>query len=127
MRPNRPKPRDARVSAGFREGKGTNAEHGDIFCDSVDRPEMVWPGRFMIACADDLEQIRSFHGIWARLTMQAAPRDSRAPSIRVLTDTLRLGLDQTMQMLGRERPGLPGFVDRVLATAGPPDPAQLAR
>jgi hypothetical protein len=81
----------------------------------------------MIAGVDDLDRIRGLHDLWARLTMQAAPRDSRAVPIRILTDTLGLGLEQTIQMLGRERPSLTAFAEWVLQTAGPLDPAQLAR
>jgi hypothetical protein len=43
--PIRPIRRDARVSAGFTEGKGTNAERARIFFDGANRINRLWVGR----------------------------------------------------------------------------------
>jgi len=74
-----------------------------------------------------VEEIRGLYTLWARLTQRESPSDSNAVPIRPLLDTLGLGLEQTMSMLGRERPDWAAFAGWIEATAGAPDAARLAR
>ncbi len=46
---------------------------------------------------------------------------------RMLLDTLGLGIEQTMQHVGRTRPDPATFAEWVIATAGEPDPDQVVR
>ena len=46
---------------------------------------------------------------------------------RMLLDTLGLGIEQTMQHLGRTRPDVDAFGNWAIATAGLPDPETVAR
>ncbi|THD38060.1 MAG: phytanoyl-CoA dioxygenase [Sphingomonas sp.] len=59
--------------------------------------------------------------------MFAGPRDSRPPPTRTLLDVLGVGLEQVMRHLGDARPGFDDFADWIVATAGAPDPAGIAR
>jgi hypothetical protein len=73
------------------------------------------------------DQIRGLRALWALMTRHDSPADARRPPMRPLLDMLGLGLEQTMSMLGRERPDWAAFIAWIEATAGPPDPARLAR
>jgi hypothetical protein len=77
------------------------------------------------------DEIRGLRAFWAQMTLRESPGDSpnesRGVPIRPLLDTLGLGLEQTMAVLGRERPDWPAFTAWIEATAGRPDPARLAR
>jgi hypothetical protein len=75
----------------------------------------------------DLEEIRGLKDLWARSTMLEAPRDSRPVPARSLLDVLGLGLEQTMALLGRDRPDWRAFADWITTTAGPFDAEQVAR
>lgn len=77
-----------------------------------------------VACFDE---IRGLRALWARATLHESLAEPRAVPMRPLLDTLGLGLEQTMAMLGHERPDWSAFTGWILATAGPPDPARLAR
>jgi hypothetical protein len=81
----------------------------------------------MVESITTFDQIRGLRALWARMTGHDSPVDARPLSIRPLLDTLGLGLEQAMSMLGRERPDWPTFLAWIEATAGPPDPARLAR
>lgn len=61
------------------------------------------------------------------MTRLDSPGEARPVPIRTLLDMLGLGLEQTMSLLGRERPDWPTFLAWIEATAGPPDAARLAR
>lgn len=71
-------------------------------------------------------EVYGLRDLWARITGRAAPSEVRPPPIRLLLDTLGLGLDQTMRRLS-ERPDWDAFTAWVVATAGPPDAGRLAR
>ncbi|MGN6820152.1 MAG: phytanoyl-CoA dioxygenase family protein [Sphingomonas sp.] len=73
------------------------------------------------------EQIRGLRALWARATGRESPSDSRAIPVRPLLDTLGLGLEQVISLLGRERPDWPDFTRWIAATAGTPDATRLAR
>lgn len=65
--------------------------------------------------------------IWARLTQRDPAGGTRDVAMLPLLNSLGLGLGQTMRHLGAERPEWEAFLDWIVATAGPPDPAALAR
>ena len=77
-----------------------------------------------LACFDEIRGLRT---LWAWTTQYESPDESRPVPIRLLLDTLGLGLEQTMSVLGRTRPDWAAFTGWIAATAGPPDPARLAR
>ncbi|QYG95560.1 phytanoyl-CoA dioxygenase family protein [Iamia sp. SCSIO 61187] len=65
--------------------------------------------------------------MWAATTQHARPSDGPTVPVRLLLDTLGLGLEQTITLLGSERPEWDAFAAWIVATAGRPDPARLAR
>ena len=73
------------------------------------------------------DQIRGLRSLWARATQHDSPADARPVPVRPLLDTLSLGLEQTMSLLGQTRPDWPAFTAWIAATAGLPDAALLAR
>jgi hypothetical protein len=81
----------------------------------------------MIESITPFDQIRGLRALWARSTQLDSPGQQRPVPIRPLLDMLGLGLEQTMSMLGRERPDWAAFVAWIEATAGLPDAARMAR
>ncbi|WP_066593306.1 phytanoyl-CoA dioxygenase family protein [Sphingomonas pruni] len=81
----------------------------------------------MVESTAPFDQIRGLRGLWALATRLDSPGEARPVPIRTLLDMLGLGLEQTMSMLGRERPDWPTFLAWIEATVGAPDPARLAR
>lgn len=75
----------------------------------------------------DFNTIRGFETLWTQLTFRAPRVMPPDQTERMLLDALGLGLEQTIQHLGRERPELAEFEAWVLATAGAPDPEAIAR
>jgi hypothetical protein len=75
----------------------------------------------------DFAHISGLEDLWAQLTFRAPRRVPQDQTERMLLDALGLGLEQTIQHLGRERPELAAFQDWVLATAGAPDPESIDR
>jgi hypothetical protein len=73
------------------------------------------------------DEIRGLRAFWARMTQLEPSAESPPLPMRTLLDTLGLGLEQTMAMLGQTRPDWASFVGWIEATAGLPDPARLAR
>jgi len=73
------------------------------------------------------DQIRGLRSLWARMTQHDSLADARPVPVRPLLDTLSLGLEQTMSLLGQTRPDWPAFTAWIAATAGLPDAALLAR
>lgn len=72
-------------------------------------------------------EIRGLRDLWAGATGRARPSGAPPLPVRLLLDTLGLGLEQTMTHLGGERPDWDAFTAWVEATAGPPDPGRVAR
>jgi hypothetical protein len=87
--------RDARVSAGFVKGKGTNTELREKSFLRSGRDQPVVVGRPAMI---DLEQVPGLRDLWAGATMLAGPTDSRSPPARPLLDTLGMGLEQVMRV-----------------------------
>ena len=77
--------------------------------------------------ATRLDQVRGLEDYWRRGTFRAAPRPEDGIADQVLLAVLGLGLEQTLQHLGRERPDFEEFQGWILATAGEPDHDTLAR
>jgi hypothetical protein len=73
------------------------------------------------------DEIRGLRALWALMTQHDSPVDAHPIPIRTLLDTLGLGLEQTMSMLGQARPDWAAFTAWIEATAGLPDVARLAR
>lgn len=71
--------------------------------------------------------MRGLRQLWATATRLADPGPGPAVPARLLLDTLGLGLEQTLTHLGQHRPGWDELEEWVVATAGPPDPARVAR
>lgn len=67
------------------------------------------------------------HIFWETRTHRAPIGEQRDVHNRMLLDMLGLGLEQVLTHLGHERPSFAEFLDWILATAGRPDPVQLAR
>jgi hypothetical protein len=76
---------------------------------------------------DTLPQIRGLEDFWARHTFRSQARPTRETELRPMLDVLGLGLEQTLQYLGNERPDFPGFQAWITDTAGEPDPVKVAR
>lgn len=76
---------------------------------------------------DLLSPIRGVEEFWARHSLRSHAEPSREARLRPLLDVLGLGLEQTLQYLGSERPDFAGFQAWVEATAGIPDPLKVAR
>lgn len=74
-----------------------------------------------------LAGISGIAGFLDRMTGRARGRPPRPMADRVTLDLLGLGIEQAYTELGARRPDLDAFADWVLATAGPPDPVQVAR
>lgn len=75
----------------------------------------------------DLADVPGLHTLWAQFVMPAQTAGVPPPPLRTLLDCLGLGLAQTLEHLGRARPDWTAFLAWIEATAGPPDPALLAR
>ena len=80
----------------------------------------------MTAATPALAEARGLRAFWAARTVQPGAPIVPHAQARLLLDALGLGIEQTATRL-RDRPGYPAFAAWVLATAGPPDPAKLAR
>ena len=74
----------------------------------------------------DLSHIQGLTAFWAHATGRGPKPPSRDKSVRVLLDTLGLGLEQTYSRL-RAQPDYAEFEAWILATAGRPDPLTVAR
>jgi hypothetical protein len=72
-------------------------------------------------------EIRGLHTYWDRKArhLSAPPEDWM--SDKLLLDLLGLGTEQVIQYLGAETPGFDDFRRWILATAGRPDPVEIAR
>jgi len=81
----------------------------------------------MVESVAPFDEIRGLRGLWALATRLDSPGEAGPVPIRTLLDTLGLGLEQAMSMLGRERPDWSTFLAWIEATVGAPDPARLAR
>jgi hypothetical protein len=77
--------------------------------------------------ATRLDHVRGLEDYWRRGTFRAPPRPEDGIADQLLLSVLGLGLEQTLQHLGRDRPGFAEFQDWILATAGPPDGDTVAR
>lgn len=71
----------------------------------------------------EFRAIEGLYDFWAGMT----GRPEAPVPLRPLLDTLGLGLEQTMGHVGRERPDWDAFIGWIVATAGEPDEAALAR
>ncbi|MBB4840806.1 hypothetical protein HNP52_003903 [Sphingomonas kyeonggiensis] len=71
--------------------------------------------------------IRGLHTYWQRKTrhLAAPPEDWLAD--KLLLDLLGLGTEQAIQYLAAESPDFDGFCRWILATAGSPEPLEIAR
>ena len=77
----------------------------------------------MVESITTFDQIRGLRAVWARMTGHDSPVDARPLPIRPLLDTLGLGLEQAMSMLGRERPDWPtSFPVRLCRDSRSPKP-----
>ncbi|WP_294049742.1 phytanoyl-CoA dioxygenase family protein [Sphingomonas sp.] len=74
-----------------------------------------------------MPEVRRLHGYWERRVTHRPSPPEEWMADKLLLDTLGLGLEQTLQFLGRERPDFEAFRRWIVATAGPPDPVTLAR
>lgn len=70
--------------------------------------------------------VRGLEDYWARGTGRAPPQPLTMAD-RMLLDMLGLGLEQALQHLQLDRPELAAFESWVIETAGPLDPAAVAR
>lgn len=75
--------------------------------------------------AETLDAVRGLRDCWTRLT-RAGPTARRVP-LRPLLYTLGLALEQTLTELGRREPDWSDFTAWIVAVAGEPDPAAVAR
>lgn len=76
--------------------------------------------------ASGLAEVQGLHRLWASRTRQPGAEPLPAMQQRILLDALGLGIEQTARQFGLQ-PDYATFEDWILATAGPPDPARLAR
>src|SRR4051812_40753887 len=74
-----------------------------------------------------LDDVPGLEDYWRRATRRAPARSDGDMADHLLLSVLGLGLEQTLQHLAREQPHFTAFWEWVLATAGPPDPAVVAR
>ncbi|WP_237479453.1 phytanoyl-CoA dioxygenase family protein [Lichenibacterium dinghuense] len=74
-----------------------------------------------------LARISGIAGFLERMTGRSTERPARPLADRVTLDLLGLGIGQAYAHLGQVRPGFEAFSDWVVATAGAPDPVQVAR
>lgn len=74
-----------------------------------------------------LADIPGLESYWARKTRRSPSDGSGWMADRILLDTLRLGIEQTHEYLGRSSPDLESFRDWIVATAGRPDRERLDR
>lgn len=86
------------------------------------------PSSPVSVCESDsaLSQVQGLRSFWAVATGREARSPTRGRGVRVLLDTLGLGLEQTYSALA-SRPPYEDFEAWILKTAGPPDPQVLAR
>ena len=81
--------------------------------------------RLKCASADELPEVACLEQFWAAQVAGAMPLDEMVG--KLLLDTLGLGNQEVYRFLRREHPSFERFRDWILETAGPPDPALLAR
>lgn len=72
-------------------------------------------------------EIRGLRTYWERKSRHRSSPPGDWMADKLLLDLLGLGTEQAIQHLAAETPDFDGFCRWVLATAGPPDPAEIAR
>lgn len=100
---------------------------GKKYRGRLDLADPLWSVSTMEEGTRAIAATSGLRDLWARMTQREPPTDHGEVALRPLLDTLGLGLGQTMRHLGIERPEWPAFLDWIVATAGPPDAAALAR
>lgn len=74
----------------------------------------------------ELAAMPGLRDVWANMSRREPP-SGRPVLNRIIFDTLGIGLEQGLGQLGQESPDWPDFLEWIVATAGAPDPARLAR
>lgn len=79
------------------------------------------------ASSSVLGEIVGIEDYWERRTLRSQRPVRGGMADQILLDVLGLGIEQAIRHLGQTRPDFDAFEAWVLATAGPPDPAKVAR
>jgi len=79
-----------------------------------------------VTAAASLAQVPALEAYWAHATRQPGADAPSEMAVRLLLDTLGLGIEQPAVFLG-SAPSFESFTAWILAEAGPPDPLKLAR
>ncbi|NIJ63514.1 hypothetical protein FHR20_000445 [Sphingomonas leidyi] len=74
-----------------------------------------------------LPEVRRLRAYWERRVAHRSSPPEEWMADKLLLDALGLGLEQTLQFLGREQPDFEAFRRWIVTTAGPPDPVTIAR